>query len=107
MAPSDGYVWFLPHWFTESWWNVEYFNEHNMETVTTCSSKQMLRAIRGHFIMSNAVFGDPEMQIVENMTVNEWQEAYLQSLSNLVSYNKTLLLFILLQIIVNYDGLWI
>ena len=85
MTAEYGYVWFLPAWFTERWWDTDKHNTAFPTEKVPCTSMEMLSAIQGHFILTTAFLGEENSQIVGNCTVRNWLEAYLEHLQALVS----------------------
>jgi len=89
MTSEYGYVWFLPPWFTERWWNTDRLNAAEWATEKVpCTSAQMLSAVQGHFILTPAYLGEKNSQIVGNCTVHDWMEAYLEHIQALVSISR-------------------
>jgi len=89
MTADHGYVWFLPAWFTEQWWDTDKHNAAFPNEKVPCSTAQMLSAVQGHFVLTTAFLGEENSHIVGNCTVRYWLEAYLEHLQALVS-NVTL-----------------
>lgn len=42
MTAVQGYVWFLPMWLNDTWYNTDYFNVHKNETVN-CTTNEMIK----------------------------------------------------------------
>jgi len=80
MTAKDGYVWFLPNWFTRSWWNTDRYNRDFNERVP-CSTAEMTRAMQGYFSLSTAFLGPMDSNIVGNCTVRSWFENYVHRIS--------------------------
>jgi len=85
MTAEYGYVWFLPPWFTERWWNTDKHNAAFASQKVPCTSAEMLSAVQGHFILATAYLGEENSQIVGNCTVRNWVEAYEEHIQALVS----------------------
>ena len=85
MTAEHGYVWFLPAWFTEQWWDTDKHNAAFPMEKVPCTSAEMLSAVQGHFVLTTAFLGEENSQIVGNCTVRNWLEAYLEHLQALVS----------------------
>ena len=52
MTAYEGYVWFMPAWFTERWWDTDSFNSQKnnsgiLNENVPCSTEEMLKAIQG------------------------------------------------------------
>jgi len=86
MTAEHGYVWFLPAWFTERWWDTDKLSAAFPSEKVPCTSAEMLSAIQGHFILTTDYLGEENSQIVGNCTVRNWLEAYLERLQALVSF---------------------
>jgi len=88
MTAEYGYVWFLPAWFTERWWDTDKHNAAFPTEKVLCTSTEMLSAIQGHFILTTAFLGEENSPIVGNCTVRNWLDAYLEHLQALVSFKR-------------------
>jgi len=88
MTAEYGYVWFLPAWFTEQWWDTDKHNAAFPNEKVPCTSSEMLLAVQGHFILTTAFLGEENSQIVGNCTVRNWLEAYLEHVQALVGDSK-------------------
>jgi len=88
MTAEYGYVWFLPPWFTDRWWDTDKHNAAFPKEKVPCTSAEMLSAIQGHFILTTAFLGEENSRIVGNCTVGNWLEAYLEHLQALVSISR-------------------
>lgn len=42
MTSEEGYVWFLPAWLNETWYDTDYFNKLKNESVN-CSTSEMIK----------------------------------------------------------------
>jgi len=92
MTAEHGYVWLLPGWFTERWWDTD-TDRHNgafPSRRVPCSSAEMLSAIQGHFVLMTAYLGEKNSHIVGNCTVETWLDTYLEHLQTLVSVGMAL-----------------
>ena len=83
MTSRDGYVWFLPAWYTEDWWDVDYYNgepelEERHQEHVECTSEQVRWAASGHLSLSHAIFDADDATVVGNITVKQWKEAYIK-----------------------------
>lgn len=84
MTAYNGYVWFLPAWFTLDWWLTDRNKQYYVETIP-CTSAEMERAVDGHFLFNTAFLGPEESVIVGNLTVKDWAGMFLSRLEALVS----------------------
>jgi len=84
MTALNGYVWFLPTWFTRHWWHTDKYNRVFNEQVP-CSSAEMIDAVQGTFSLNTAFIGRPESHIVGNCTVQAWLNAYIKRIEGQVS----------------------
>ncbi|XP_017773040.1 PREDICTED: uncharacterized protein LOC108560102 isoform X2 [Nicrophorus vespilloides] len=75
MTAKEGYVWFLPTWLNNTWYDTTYFNQHNNESVN-CTTATMIEAINGYFAITHAYFSDDNDLMQENITVGAWREKY-------------------------------
>ena len=86
MTAYNDYVWFLPAWFTQQWWDTDRYNNGQYTSeVVPCTSAEMLRAVQSHFFLNTAFLGPEESHIVGNRTVRSWFTAYLERMNDLVS----------------------
>mgnify|MGYP005983491405 CR=1 FL=1 len=42
MTSAEGYVWFLPNWLNDTWYDTDYFNKYKNETIN-CTTKEMIK----------------------------------------------------------------
>lgn len=93
MTAYDGYVWFLPSWFTPQWWMTDQFNALGGEHIS-CTREQMMKAIYGYFFLNTASLGPGNSQIVGNLTVNEWLKEYVYRLTASVRFRIAYLIIL-------------
>ncbi|KAK2146668.1 hypothetical protein LSH36_590g02059 [Paralvinella palmiformis] len=79
LTGKNGYVWFLPSWFTHLWWNTTQFNAQYGENIP-CTAAEMIQAIQGHLTLGTGFFGPDDSVIISNMTVFEWVLQYVARL---------------------------
>lgn len=98
MTAHEGYVWFLPSWYSNDWWDVDFFNSPpNLEDTrpqesVPCTTEQMEIAIQGHFFLDKT-FPDPDHTLVAgDITVGQYKEAYAMRVGKAVSYKSDLIL---------------
>ena len=85
MTAAEGYVWFLPAWFTHQWWQTDKLYSHkNFNENVPCTSAEMLEAVQAHFFFNTAFLGQSDSAIVGNCTVRHWYETYLSRMEELV-----------------------
>ena len=84
MTAVNGYVWFLPAWFTERWWDTDKHSAAFPSETVPCTSVEMLSAVQGHFVLKTSFLGEENSQIVGNRTVRTWLESYFEHLKALV-----------------------
>lgn len=80
LTPQNGYVWFLPSWLAEGWWDVD-SNSNARATEgmldVPCSTSEMLEFVSGgYFSLSNAFFGHDWDTIQGGGTVGQWRQQY-------------------------------
>ena len=86
MTGAEGYVWFLPYWFTQQWWDTDRHNEGQQDAErVSCTSLEMLSAVQSHFYLNTAFLGPENSYIVGNTTVGGWFTSYLERMEELVS----------------------
>ncbi|XP_018019867.1 atrial natriuretic peptide receptor 1 [Hyalella azteca] len=83
MTAREGYVWFLPQWYSRDWYEMPVENADG--SLPECTREQMLEALEGHMSLSYRYFADPDQVMQWNATVKEWQEAYEKK----VNYSST------------------
>lgn len=77
MTATDGYVWFLPSWFPENWFDTDNLNkEKNATEKVPCTTEEMIRAINGHMSLAYKYYGDDNSIMQENISIKEWREKY-------------------------------
>ncbi|XP_032231213.2 receptor-type guanylate cyclase gcy-2-like [Nematostella vectensis] len=83
MTPQNGYVWFLPFWLTDDWWNNKIsFNKSSrnfasQKVAVPCTVTEMKEFIEGgYFTMSNAFFASANSHVVGGFTVDQWRREY-------------------------------
>ena len=84
MTAANGYVWFLPTFFTDTWWHSRTLSRHQ-NAMLTCSGTEMALAVQGYWALSYLFFGPEEVQVVGNLSVKNWHDIYRRKLDILVS----------------------
>lgn len=69
----QNYQWFLPHWYSKDWYDTDKLTGENN---VSCTTEQMLYALRGHMSLSYKYFADDDAVMQEGKTVKEWRQAY-------------------------------
>jgi len=69
-----GYVWFLPLWLRQQWYDTDYYNQKGEKV--PCTTNEMMKAINGHLGLSHAYFARDDDMMQEGITVREWRERY-------------------------------
>jgi len=82
MTAENGYIWFLPAWFTKQWYQTDIFNSLMAEHIP-CTSADMNKAVQGHFLLNTAFLGHGDSQIVGNVTVHQWEQMYTTRIKEL------------------------
>ncbi|XP_069989042.1 uncharacterized protein [Penaeus vannamei] len=73
MTAYENYQWFLPHWYSKDWYDTDKLTGKNN---VSCTTEQMLYALRGHMSLSYKYFADDDDIMQEGRTVKEWRNAY-------------------------------
>lgn len=68
-----GYVWFLPPWLQQGWYNTDFYNKDEQ---VRCTTMEMNEAINGYLGVSHAYFAPDDYMTHENITVYEWRNNY-------------------------------
>ncbi|EZA52311.1 Insulin receptor [Ooceraea biroi] len=74
MTAVQGYVWFLPLWLRQQWYNTDYYNQ--LGEMVPCTTSEMMKAINGHLGLSHAYFARDDDMMQEGITVRKWRERY-------------------------------
>ncbi|EFN73169.1 Insulin-like peptide receptor [Camponotus floridanus] len=74
MTAAQGYVWFLPLWLQQQWYNPDYYKQEGKKV--HCTMSEMMKAINGHLGLSHAYFARDDSIMQEGITVREWRERY-------------------------------
>ena len=100
MTQKQGYVWFLPGWFDDHWYDIDalkkvknktpsdkkqsiisnggtiqMFEDTQVGILPSCTTSEMLLALHGHLSLVHANFAPEDSMIPANMTVAEWKFA--------------------------------
>ncbi|EFA03677.1 hypothetical protein TcasGA2_TC013779 [Tribolium castaneum] len=75
MTSADGYVWFLPTWLNETWYDTDYFNKFKGESVN-CTTAEMVQAATGYFSMAHSFYAPNDTLVQGNVTVAQWMNMY-------------------------------
>ncbi|XP_057666874.1 uncharacterized protein LOC130900347 [Diorhabda carinulata] len=71
MTAKEGYVWFLPVWLNNVWYDTDINN--NTEKIN-CSTAEMIEAANGYFSLAHAYYGPDDAVMQENITIGEWKK---------------------------------
>ncbi|XP_011137908.1 uncharacterized LOC105182277 isoform X1 [Harpegnathos saltator] len=77
MTAVQGYVWFLPLWLQQKWYDTDYYNQQGEQV--PCTTVEMTRAINGYLGLSHAYFARDDDIMQEGITVREWRTRYENS----------------------------
>ena len=96
MTQKQGFVWFLPGWFEKDWYDIDslirdknktqtgkiedpfgtinMFGKAEVGELPSCSTKEMVDALNGHFSLVHAHFAPDTGKVVGGRTVWEWKK---------------------------------
>ncbi|XP_014212740.1 receptor-type guanylate cyclase gcy-3-like [Copidosoma floridanum] len=74
MTAIQGYVWFLPPWLRNDWFDTDSYNSRGENT--PCSTVEMKEAINGYLAISHANFAPDNNIMQEGKTVRQWRDIY-------------------------------
>ena len=94
MTAANGYVWFLPTWFTDTWWSGGALSRHQ-NPMLTCSDAEMVAAVQGYWALSYLFSGPEDGQVVGGITVKQWEAIYQNKLDILVGFHSAQCIYIL------------
>ena len=100
MTQREGYVWFLPGWFGDDWYDIDKLKKGKSEIrsqnisdsklqksinmyetsevgiLPNCSTKEMLIALNGHLSLMHASLAQDEKTIPDGRTVGQWKRDF-------------------------------
>lgn len=78
MTAANGYVWFLPLWFTSNWYDTDKVNSAAKEDFerVDCTTEQMIMAIDGHMSLAYKFYADTDSIMQKGITVGKWLDQY-------------------------------
>ncbi|GFR05086.1 insulin-like peptide receptor [Trichonephila clavata] len=77
MTAANGYVWFLPLWFSSNWYDTDKFNSAIPENERiSCTTKEMVSAINGHMSLAYKFYADADSIMQEGQRVGDWLNEY-------------------------------
>ncbi|CAH1117481.1 unnamed protein product [Phaedon cochleariae] len=85
MTAVQGYVWFLPVWLDNRWYDTDYYNA-KLKEVINCTTKEMKEAITGYFAMTHTYYADNDSMMQEGITVGKWREQNSVNSSNYAGF---------------------
>lgn len=82
MTQKQGYVWFLPGWYHNDWFDVDVLREegYDDEFMPNCSTAQMIEAISGHLTLIHATYANDDELMQNGTTVGQWKNTMNQEL---------------------------
>ena len=69
MTQAEGYVWFLPGWYQDDWYNIDMLKVKGKEKgedvkdLQNCSTADMEKALEGHMTLSHQNYADDDYVI--------------------------------------------
>ena len=105
MTQRQGYVWFLPGWFGDQWYDIDRLKKHKVERksqnqvdsefrrsinmydmseigrLPNCSTREMLAALNGHLSLMHANLAQEGKTIPDGRTVGQWKQDFEQHLN--------------------------
>ena len=118
MTQREGYVWLLPGWFEDNWYDIDglrilknktelatsgdefhssgsnggtiqMFEDTAIGHLPSCTTNEMLQALNGHMSLVHANFAPDENKVQGNRTVNEWKQSLLTKMKEFkIHYNN-------------------
>ena len=89
MTQADGYVWFLPGWYKEGWYDIDRLRDENesedqhnpdeevkltaLKHLPNCSTEQLLKALDGALSLVHNNYAPDDSVTVGNFTVGKWK----------------------------------
>ena len=90
MTAHEGYVWFLPSWYSNDWWDVDYYNSQpnlgdtRPQENIPCTTENMEYAVNGHFILQKT-FSDPDnTTVIGGINISDYKTIYRQRVGKAV-----------------------
>jgi len=107
MTAHEGYVWFLPSWYSDDWWDVDYYNsapshgDNRPQEHIPCNTENMEYAIDGHFLLQKT-FSDPETtKVIGGIKIRDYKMQYAQRVGKAVIHFTVFYLTIPLKVMYN------
>ena len=114
MTQREGYVWFLPEWFQDDWYNIDklktfkksnnsvdptestddfistinMYENSEVGVLPNCTTQEMLSALNGHLSLMHANLAEDDKTIPDGRTVRQWREDLKKHLNT--TYNTYL-----------------
>ena len=114
MTQREGYVWFLPEWFEDDWYNIDklktykksnnsvdptestddfrstinMYENSEVGVLPNCTTREMLSALDGHLSLMHANLAEDDKTIPDGRTVWQWKEDLKKHLNT--TYNTYL-----------------
>ncbi|KAK3086705.1 hypothetical protein FSP39_022204 [Pinctada imbricata] len=102
MTAHEGYVWFLPSWYSNNWWDVDLHNKQtqNKEDMIPCTTPMMKYAIDGHFMLSKTLYESPKTLVIGNITIGQFKVRYAKKVGQQGGSGSPFAGFV-------YDAVWV
>ena len=115
MTQKEGYVWFLPGWYDEDWYDVDALrmqkeekepngdkdskdkrpsfgrkttDKQNIGPLPSCTTEEMTVALNGHLSLLHEHLANEDVRTEDNRTVAEWTADMSKSMKTIFRNNK-------------------
>ena len=115
MTQKEGYVWFLPGWYDEDWYDVDALrmqkeekepngdkdskdkgtsfgqkttDKQNIGPLPSCTTEEMTKALNGHLSLLHEHLANEDVRTEDNRTVAEWTASMSKSMRTIFKNNK-------------------
>ncbi|KAH3769941.1 hypothetical protein DPMN_171220 [Dreissena polymorpha] len=105
MTAHEGYVWFLPSWYSEDWWDVDYYNsrphpgDSRPQEHIPCTTNNMEYAIDGHFVLQKTYTDPDNTTVVGGINISHYKMMYAQRVGKADRYRTPFASYV-------YDAVW-
>lgn len=106
MTSYQGYVWFLPSWYPNDWWDVDFYNsspdpqESRTQEYVPCSTDMMKYATDGYFVLSKTFADSDNTLIVGNISVGQYKKMYAKRVGEAKVAGSAFASYV-------YDAVWV
>ncbi|XP_050398346.1 uncharacterized protein LOC126816156 [Patella vulgata] len=106
MTAHEGFIWFLPSWYTTDWWDVDFYNsppnpgDFRPQESVPCTTAELLYAIDGHFILTKAFTDLDSTLVAGGITVKQYKDQYAVRVGSADVEESEFASFV-------YDGVWV